>query len=105
MPSKNKQVKVLFKPNEFANLEQLAKAKGVSKAEWIRQKIGATFDDVRQPHYQKVEKSVPHEVLYELNKIGNNLNQIATYANRNKALDRTILKGLVSIEDRLKALL
>ncbi|MBD3797610.1 MAG: plasmid mobilization relaxosome protein MobC [Campylobacterales bacterium] len=105
MPSKNKQVKVLLKPEQFAKLEQFAEAKGISKAEWIRQKIGATFDDVRQPQQKKVEKSLSPEVLYELKKIGNNINQLATRANVNKELDRQIISSLVRIENELKALL
>jgi hypothetical protein len=100
-----KQVKINFKPEDFAKLEELAEAKGLSKSDWIRQKIGLNYEEARQPTATIVAKATDPKVLYELNKIGTNLNQIAEYANRNKVLDRTILKALVSIEDRLKVLL
>jgi len=100
-----KQVKINFKPEHFAKLEELAEAKGLSKSDWIRQKIGINYDEARQPKTEILAKVTDPKVLYELNKIGINLNQIAEYTNRNKALDRTILKALVSIEDRLKVLL
>lgn len=105
MSSKYKQVKINFKPEQFQRLEELANAKGVSKADWIRQKIGAKFEESRQPTAKKEAKVTDPKVLYELQKIGTNLNQTATYANRNKALDRAILESLVTIEDRLKTLL
>ena len=100
-----KQVKINFKPEDFVELEEFAKEKGLSKSDWIRQKIGLKYEEARQPKMEILAKSTDPKVLYELNKIGTNLNQIAEYANRNKVLDRTILKALISIEDRLKVLL
>ncbi len=105
MSSKYKQVKINFKPEQFARLEELAEEKGLSKSDWIRQKIGANFEEARQPTDKTEAKVTDPKVLYELQKIGNNLNQVATYANINKALDRIILKSLVTIENRLKTLL
>ena len=105
--TKYKQVKVNFKPSQFEKLEQLAEAKGVTKAEWIRQKIGANIDeeDIRAPKPKPREGQTDTALLYELHKIGNNINQVARYANTNKALDREILSELIRIEDRLKTLL
>ncbi len=107
MPSKIplKQVKVGLKPEHFEKLKALAEAKGITKADWIRRKLKLEYADARQPTVTTVSKTADPKVLYELQKIGNNLNQIALHANVNKALDRTILTHFVSIEDRLKALL
>ncbi len=107
MATKYRQVKVNFKPSQFEKLEQLAEEKGVTKAEWIRQKIGAKIDeeDIRAPKPKRTATQTDTALLYELHKIGNNINQLARYANTNKALDRQILSELVKIEDRLKTLL
>lgn len=43
-------------------------------------------------------------VLYHLNKIGNNINQIARFANTNKSLDIQIYNLLLEIENYLKEL-
>jgi predicted transcriptional regulator len=43
-------------------------------------------------------------VLYHLNKIGNNINQIARFANANKSLDIEIYNQLLEIENYLKEL-
>lgn len=43
-------------------------------------------------------------VLYHLNKIGNNINQIARFTNSNKSLDIQIYNLLLEIDDYLKEL-
>jgi len=105
--TKYKQVKINFKPSQFEQLEKLAEAKGITKAEWIRQKIGAKIDeeDIRAPKPKPKEGQTDTALLYELHKIGNNINQLARHANTQNALDRQILSELVRIEDRLKTLL
>ena len=50
------------------------------------------------------DRSVELKILYQLNKIGNNLNQIAKIANINKTVDKQILESLVRIEKSLKDL-
>jgi hypothetical protein len=103
--SNYKQVKVNFKPEEFVKLEEFSRDKNMTKAEYIRQKLDATIGEPRQPRQLKVEKVLPSNLLYELKKIGTNVNQIATIANTNKALDRQILSSLVRIEELLKGIL
>ena len=74
-----KQVKVNFLPGDFEKLEYLAEEAGVKKAKYLRSLIGAKIEDERVP--KKVEKSTKVEIVvdrnwtYELNRIGNNLNQ------------------------------
>lgn len=43
-------------------------------------------------------------VLYHLNKIGNNINQIARYANANKSLDIQIYNLLLEVDNYLEVL-
>lgn len=100
-----KQVKINFKPEHFDKISELAEAKGLSKSDYIRQRIGLNYEEARQPKVEIQAKATDPKVLYELNKIGTNLNQIAEYANRKKILDIAILKALISIDDRLKVLL
>jgi hypothetical protein len=100
-----KQVKINFRPEHFAKLESLAQAKNLSKADWIRRKLGLEYEEARQPIDKTEAKSTDPKVLYELKKIGTNINQLATIANTHKVLDREILKNLVSIENTLKTLL
>ena len=49
-------------------------------------------------------KKIKKELLYELNRIGNNLNQIAKYANFKKELDTKILNQLQNITKELERL-
>lgn len=100
-----KQVKINFKPEHFKKLEELAEAQGVSKSDWIRRRLKLEYAEARQPVEEVIAKATDPKVLYELKKMGANLNQIAIYANTQKVLDREMLKHLVSIEDRLKTLL
>ena len=107
MPSKKvyKQVKVNFTPEHFEKLEQFSSKKGVSKAEYIRQRLNIEYEDMPQPKGKAQTKEADPKLIYELSRIGANLNQIARYANTNKALDREILSALVRIEDVLKTVL
>ena len=45
-----------------------------------------------------IEKQDNNKILYHLNKIGNNINQVARFANKNKYLDIQIYNLLVEIK-------
>jgi hypothetical protein len=51
---------------------------------------------------QKIKSKITNDLIYEVSKIGNNLNQIAKYVNTQKALDFRVLEKLVSIEKKLE---
>ena len=53
---------------------------------------------------QKIKSKITNDLIYEVSKIGNNLNQIAKYVNTQKALDLQILEKLVEIEKHLESL-
>ena len=105
MSSTLKQIKVNFTLEHHEKLTYLAKESGLTKAQWIRTQLNTTFENPREPSVKRVYKKADPELLYHLNKIGNNLNQIATHANTKKTLDMQILIQLVSIEKSLKQLL
>jgi hypothetical protein len=106
MAGKYKQVKINLKPEEYDRIEAAAEEDGVTKAEWIRRRIGAEIDEEdRRSRRSSVEtKAADPRLLYELNRIGNNLNQIATRSNANKAVDREVLTALLRIETEVKEL-
>ena len=52
----------------------------------------------------KKEKSIELEILHNLNKIGNNLNQISKHCNTKKSVDVEVLKTLLEIEEAVKDL-
>lgn len=102
---KYKQVKVNLTHEKYKILEDSSNELEITKAEFIRQKIGATFENSRQPRSRKVVSSIDPKLLYQLNKIGNNLNQIATHTNEKKEIDTEVLISLNNIEKMLMRLL
>ena len=54
---------------------------------------------------QEIISKLELEMVYQVNKIGINLNQIAYYINTKKCVDMQVLQRLVNIEKTLKELL
>lgn len=83
---------------EYEVLEIKAHNAGMSKAEFLRNMIlyGAAHERTLFP------KEQASSILYELNRIGNNINQIAYWANSVKGIDRERLdKLLIDYKDLL----
>lgn len=78
---KLKQIKVYFSEVDYMNILVFSQAKNISMAEFIRQKINVKIDNPIQPKIKLVYRNTDPRLLYELNKIGNNLNQIAKKLN------------------------
>ena len=53
---------------------------------------------------QKIKSKITNELIFEVSKIGNNLNQISKYVNTEKALDFQVLEKLIEIEKHLESL-
>ena len=53
---------------------------------------------------QKIKSKITNDLIYEVSKIGNNLNQISKYVNTEKALDFQVLEKLIEIEKHLESL-
>jgi len=80
----------------YETAKLVAEANGLTVSKMLKQAfISATIKDT----------SYEQKILFELNRIGNNLNQISKYANIHKKLDMQILSSLARIEDDLKKLL
>lgn len=105
--TKYKQVKVNFKIEDFAELELLAETSELTKAEYIRKKLGDfSIDKTRVPRGKIIpQQKVDPMLLYEVAKIGNNLNQIAKHCNQKKKVDIEVLTSLVALEKNIKELL
>jgi len=65
-----------------------------------------TFSDFARAKIlnKKINTKLTQDFLYELNKIGNNLNQISKNVNTKKSIDIQVLKKLVDIEKSIKDL-
>jgi len=65
-----------------------------------------TFSDFARAKIlnKKINTKLTQELLYEMNKIGNNLNQISKNVNTQKSVDIQVLQQLVNIEKAIKDL-
>jgi len=102
-----RQVKINLLPEEYERISEQAEADGVTKAEWIRRRIGTKIEDkdLRSPQKRLPQKQADPKLLYEINRIGININKMTTWANKFRTLDRQILSSLVGIEAKLQAIL
>jgi hypothetical protein len=105
MENKYKQVKVTLDINDHVKLQNHCREQGVSMASFFRDLVSFKIDDIRKPRVKKEFKVADPKLLYELNRIGVNLNQIAEHSNQHKMLDLQVLTHLVMIEKKLKKLL
>ena len=81
---------------DFAN--KLAQSKNISISELIKQSL--TSSKIEMGDVEK--KAIHRERMYHLNRIGNNLNQIARKLNTNNVIDREILSAMVEIQKEIR---
>ena len=112
MSKKLKQAKVNFYPEQHEKLQAMAKANDSTISQFIREQIDFNLsdEDIKKrykKHNPNAHKKADPKLIYEIAKIGNNLNQIAKYINTKKNDVNTIqiLESLVSIEKEIKSLL
>ena len=97
MRERNLQLKIYLSKNELTELEKKSK-KFNSKSEFIRQLILNNDENLL---HEKNENLL--QVKRELKAIGNNLNQLARYANTDKKLEiRELEGGLIKLWQLLK---
>jgi len=107
--SKYSQVKVKLLPEDLEHLTFLASKENLKPPAFIRKQFNFSLNkkDERKSSNYKNEKIIIHKadpkLIYEIAKIGANLNQISKYLNQNK--DINILQSLVNIESDIKKLL
>lgn len=93
-------------PNEvFEKIANKADELEITKAELIRRQLKFNFDDARDARKRRVHRTTDPKLLYHLNKIGNNLNQIAKHLNEGNTLELQTLAELTNIEMSLKSFL
>jgi hypothetical protein len=63
-----------------------------------------TNNDIKNIKTIKTKIETNQRLVYELNRIGQNLNQIARYANSKKIVDKLVLEELIKIEKYLQGL-
>ena len=63
-----------------------------------------TNDDIKNIKTIKTKIETNQRLVYELNRIGLNLNQIAKHCNSKKIVDKLILEELIQIEKQLQGL-
>jgi len=100
-----KQVKVNLAIDDHAQLKLYCEINNITLAEFFRASANYKINDARQAQKKRVYKVADPQLLYHLNKIGNNLNQIAKHANECNALDYQVLGELAYIEKLLKGFL
>ena len=107
MSEKMKQIKVFFLPTDLEKLKQKSAEQNLTMSEYIRKSVNAKIENAPSPKQKKVYRSTDPKLLFELNKIGVNLNQIAKQFNAKKddISNITILKELVGLEKKLNELI
>jgi signal transduction protein with GAF and PtsI domain len=100
--SKLKQVKVYFSESDFLELKEEATQKNISMAELVRQKMQTKIPNAPAPKKSKKSyRTTDPKLLFELNKIGNNLNQIAKKLNTKNELES---KAIFEIYEKVMSL-
>lgn len=89
---KNIRKTLRFSEDEFAMIQQKLDLANITFSDFARSAILK----------KKIKLPIEKELIYELNKIGNNLNQIARAVNKNEKI--SVLTELVEIEKALKVL-
>lgn len=88
---------VRFTEDEFQKIEKELTKLNTSFSNYARASILKTK--------VKFTPKIKSELIFEINKIGNNLNQIAKLANEKKAIDTNTLKVMFDIQKQLNELL
>ncbi len=88
---------IRFTSNEFSKIEKELSRLNISFSEYAR----SILLKKRIRNKSKLKK----ELIYEINKIGNNLNQIARHTNEKKTIDLNVLKQIIEIQKNMEKLL
>ena len=111
MTRKLKQVKVNFYEEQHKILKENAILNNVTIAQFIRQELNINLDkkDIKNRYRNSAEKEltkVDEMLIYQVSKIGNNLNQIAKVLHTKKDISNVdILESLVKIEKKIGELI
>ena len=88
---------VRFTTEEYAKIEQQLNKLNTTFAIFSRASILKTKI--------KFQPKIKSDLIFEINKIGNNINQLAKIANEKKAIDTNVLKVMFDIQKKLDKLI
>ncbi len=97
-----KRVELTFQKKEFDQLSKEAKKAGLAIPDYLRKAISSS----RKNQAFIPSESTLYSLQMEIRRIGNNINQLAYHANRNKRIDSNAVAAtrshLNKIEDQIK---
>jgi len=90
---------------EARKVREIAEAKGITVSDFVRSRLlDLPIPDRISPERLAKKLEEFRKLLYEVNKIGVNINQIARYCNKYREVDCEVLAQLIEIRRELKAL-
>lgn len=93
-------------PEEREKIKTMADSKGLTMSEFIRKKVlDMEIPERISPGRLAKKNEIFRRYLAEVNRIGNNLNQISRYANQYREIDALVLERIIEIEKDLKELI
>ena len=98
---RNRKLTIHLFEEELQLLETKSKEAGVSKSEYIRNMI-IFGSSQRNTNFSEEEAE---KLIYEVGKIGNNINQIARYVNMQKSVDGVDMNNLIEEFGELQRLI
>jgi len=99
---RSENIKVRLTPSERKKVEEILQEYEIKNiSEFIREIILSGSFKIEKGECEQSQSNL----LYELNKIGVNINQIAKYANIEKEIDVKVLKELQKINEQLSILI
>jgi len=103
---RDKWIHVKVSESERAEWQRLALAKSVSVADLVRQSVGGAALSNRQAPERRPARRVDPELIRELGRLGNNLNQVGRWANTYKsdADAAQVLAALIALEREFAAI-
>lgn len=91
---------------EAKRVRELAKSKGITVSDFVRSKLlDLPIPERISPERLARKSEEFRKFLYEINKIGVNINQIARYCNQYREIDCEVLARLIEIREDLRDLL
>ena len=103
--AREKFIKIRVSPDEKSEIEK--RAGGNDMSSFIRQVLLDQPIAPQEPKVKKVIHTADPELIRAVNRIGNNINQIAKQVNATKELDNAVLVALlnlqISLDKTLKA--
>ncbi len=98
---RTKRIEIRLAPYEFRKVEEAAQASGFSNLAQYLRETGLATRQIDSPSTRQKEKS---RWLYELNRVGNNINQIVRRLNGGQQPDDEILMVLLQIQEMAEAI-